>query len=40
MERCEEGVTVASGLCLLSEEEKREKRKQIRTQNFPLGGGG
>jgi hypothetical protein len=40
MERCEEDVTFACGLCLLSEEEKREKRKQVRTLNFPLGEGG
>jgi hypothetical protein len=37
--RCEEDVIVAYGLYLLSTEEKREKRKQVRTQNFPLGGG-
>jgi hypothetical protein len=40
MGSCEEDVTIACGLYLLSEEEKREKRKQVRTQNFPLGGGG
>jgi hypothetical protein len=40
MDSCEEGVTVACGLYLLSEEERRGKRKQIRTQDFPLGKGG
>jgi hypothetical protein len=37
---CEEDVISACGLYLLSEEEKREKRKQVRTQKFPLGEGG
>jgi hypothetical protein len=40
MDSCEEGVTIAFGLYLISEEEKREKRKQFHTQNFPLGGRG
>jgi hypothetical protein len=37
MDSCEEDVIIACGLYLLSEEEKREKRKQVHTQNFPLG---
>jgi hypothetical protein len=40
MGSCEEDVTIACGLYLLSEEEKRERRKQVRAQNFPLGGWG
>jgi hypothetical protein len=32
-------VTFACGLYLLSEEDKREKRKQVRIQDFPLGEG-
>ena len=40
MDNCEEDVTIACGLYLLSEEEKREKRNQVRTQNFPFGRGG
>jgi hypothetical protein len=39
MDSCEEDVIIACGLYLLSEE-KRGKRKQVRTQNFALGGGG
>jgi hypothetical protein len=37
---CEEDVTIACVLYLLSEEEKREKRKEVRTQNYSLGGRG
>jgi hypothetical protein len=41
MDSCEEDVTIARGLYLLSKEEgKRGKGKQVRTQSFPLGGGG
>jgi hypothetical protein len=40
MDSSEEDVIIACGLYLLSEEGKREKRKQVRTQNFPLGEGG
>jgi hypothetical protein len=40
LDSCEEDVIVACWLYLLSEEEKIEKRKQVRTQNFPVGGGG
>jgi hypothetical protein len=40
MDSCEEDVIIACGLYLLSEEEKREKRKQVRTENIPLGEGG
>jgi hypothetical protein len=40
MDNCEEDVISACRLHLLSEEEKREKRKQVRTKNVPLGGGG
>jgi hypothetical protein len=40
MDSCEEGVIIACGLYRLSEEEKKEKRKQVGTQNLPLGGGG
>jgi hypothetical protein len=39
MDRCEEDVISACGLYLLSQEDKREKRKQVRTQNLPLGEG-
>jgi hypothetical protein len=39
MDSCEEDVIIECGLYLLSEKEKREKRKKFRTQNFPLGGG-
>jgi hypothetical protein len=37
MDSSEENVIIACGLYLLSQEEKREKRKQVHTQNFPLG---
>jgi hypothetical protein len=38
MDGCEEDVTIACRLYLLSEKEKRESRKQVRTQEFPFGG--
>jgi hypothetical protein len=39
MNGCEKDVTVACGLYLISEEENREKPKQVCTQNFPMGDG-